>query len=244
MDPEFITLQNTVEGLTDRINELETERETLMETSGELNRDISTDTKDRIVEAVREQLFVEIWENSFIFSTVFESIDRYTVVSANVGTTGLLLDDTGGADSAALQAKFNNPIRSDRTTFAKLSVGIGDVSEAVFFATILGGGSGGNVAIGVNAGIIEGTTNDGTTTNTVTLGTLADATEAELEIRYFPRGRVDFFVDGVLSGSSATNLPLATNEPSDIMSFSLDPESGGSSATTAELTYFILHQQK
>jgi len=234
-------MEQDLEQLNKRITELENKFNNQTTVPVKLDRYLDPESKDVIATVMKERIFDLFWSNVFFISSVFEGVDRYVVTgSATVSSVGLLLSTSSGSCSANLDSKDDNPLLIDKKTYLSTIVGIGDVSEVVFQVDILEG-----IGFRIDAGTIKGYTYDGSTTNELSIGTAADNTPYRLDLRYDPRGKVDFYVDGVLKGTVTSNLPpIATTDPSYIINYTNDPKTGGSGVTSAEVTYFALMQER
>ena len=232
--------QQQINSLKKQVEDLTTLVDKNSKTGGFLDRYLDDKSKDIILEVVKDNLAEIWWDDVFYISSVFESIDRYTVIaSTTISSAGLSLSTTDGETSATLQAKDNNPIMANRKTYVSTPVGIADVSEVVYYFSILDD----SVYMGIDAGAIKGYTNDGIEYS-VPLGTAVDNTPYLLELVYYPGSRVDFFVDGTLKGSLTKGLIPTRTVISNIITFSLAPKTGGSAVSTAEITHFSLLQKK
>lgn len=180
----------------------------------------------KVVEDVIRDRIAEIWwDDIFYITSVFESIDRYLVVAdATVSTAGLSLSLGSGACSATLQAKDNNPIKADRKTYFSSPVGIHGIIDAAYQVGILDDA----VYFKISEGVITGHTNDGTEAS-VSLGSVGNNTPVLLECVYYPQYKVDFYIDGEIKGTLTSNIIAPNDTISNIVSFSLDPNSAADS---------------
>lgn len=238
MNPDIETKVNELEN---KVSELQTQVQTTQTNSGyALKFPMDNQGEKVLVDVVAERLAETFWDRTFYHSSVFESIDRYLVVnSATITSDGLVLSTSGGTSVASLLTN-EGLITSDRITYFSVFTGVADVSAATLDIEILSGSSGGAVGLKIDGGDIQGYTYDGSNTNEVSIGTATDGSFYLLELVYYPGTRVDFYVNGILKGSSALNMPPLTTLPNKIIAISLEAITG---TTTSETTFYKILQK-
>lgn len=234
----------TPEELTKRIESLQQELSELKAGKDfQLKYPLDEETKRIITQTISSELPRIWWDEIFFLSSVFESVDRFSVTAAvTISDTGLEMSTSAGSAAASLLQETGTPIAIENETYFSNTVTVVDVSEVNFDATILTGT--GYVSMQINEGAIVGVCNDGTTSSEVSIGTAVDNGAYLLELNYFPGDRVDFYVDGTLEGSVTSNLPPLTSDVTTIVEYGLEPESGGATATSCNINYFSILQRR
>lgn len=155
------------------------------------------------------------WENYFYFASVFESIDRYTVVTglgAVIVSPGDGLDITTGAalsdaSLAGLDMSPGTVVSYNKQTRFRTSIQIDDPTNTKILVTTLND-SQGYIGFFINAGAIKGVaTPDGITLTEIGLGTMLANTWYTLELRYLPQNKIVFYVNGVQLGVLTKGFP-------------------------------------
>mgnify|MGYP001612343175 CR=1 FL=1 len=214
MNPNESNLISTVENLVKEVASIK---------SNTINRYLDNASKDIIKQIVTESLFDIFWQKLTHFITFFESLDGYDVNvsgggAAAVGAASLQIDTaaTNGNVAEVLktpdaQGLLSFGFRSSFRTTASVSTSGGSLANTTAYYCI---GEVGNENYGFKwaSGNLLGFTSTGGTETTKTLvTTFGNATLYNLEARFFPTNRVDFYVNGTLKATSTSNLPTTAN---------------------------------
>ena len=205
--PSELSSEGTSVDLESKVAELQRQIDEIKSINNfDIKYPMNEDSKKILRDIIAESTPQMWWDEVFYLSSVFESVDRFLVTAAvTISDTGLEISTSAGAAGAVLYQENDVPINIDNETFFSTTVTLTDVSAANFSVDILVGTLG-YVSIGIDAGTINGRTNDGSGTTTVELGSASDNGAYLLECRYQPGYKVEFFVDGELAGTSTSRL--------------------------------------
>lgn len=179
-----------------------------------IDRYLDVESKDIIKDIIKNEFFELYWDSIFQYTTNAESLDGLTK-SAGVGLLGgafNLITTATGTNFQYLKRTF---APADVFNFSKESrfrivMAADQIVTQNILITI--GSTGHFFGFDIEDDVIRGTTRDGTTTKIVTLNKSINSTDLFLlEARFFPKNRVDFYVNGVQYGSSTINLPTTTS---------------------------------
>lgn len=175
----------------------------------------SIDTVSRASDAfLLDKVFNLLWQKTFRWTTRFESLDGFTVVNAGYSGSGdnsVVLTTTAaipGTASVRKQCVYDDEFSFAYTSRLRTSFQVGQVTSQT-----------GNILVGINGdnhygftitdGTLKGASGNTTTSTTVSLQSISANVTYDLEARYYPGRKVDFFVDGVRRASitDTTKLP-------------------------------------
>jgi len=153
----------------------------------------------------------------FHWFTIFESIDGYyTAVSG--GGESVTLNGESGVDiavgttgNARIRRKLEvAPIALtwDKDRILRVTISLGNSTKQTIFIRTgsLVGASSRHIGFRITDNTIYGSVGDGTTEDLTDLGTIATGTH-RLEVDFTTGSQAAFYVDGVLEGATADNLP-------------------------------------
>ncbi len=245
-DPERTTIDPGSEGVTPGIGQ-------------QLTYPIDNTSKRILERTILEFLPSDItdilWNNLFYYSSFFESLDRYTLNvfggSVVIGVDGMVITTaatTNDTEGASLDVSATGAIlREDRRSRFRTVVKLDNVAKTLL--SILSNDSdqtpGGYIEFIIDKAIIKGRTSDGTSTNTVILGTAIINKDIVLEYQYLPGKQVVFLVNGIQAGVSSKNLPIEpTSDAGTISIFSATLLTYENSAHGVTIKYFEYIQDR
>ena len=255
-------LQQRIDELTARLDEqsrlIQEQQQKITEIENKpakLDRYLDVQSKDVIEESVNERILDIVWNDYFYYSTFIESIDRYyQYMNAGgniiVNSNGLNLENDTSSTAIANVSLDILDIVSDadilkfsKETRFRTKLKIDNVSSVDLY--ISGPGSTNDVvAFNITSGTIKGETTSNALTTSINLGTLANDTYVSLEYRYYPGNRADFYVNGVLKGTSTSNLPRQSIGTSNVFYADLSKTATTSTSRTAYIMFFDVIQKK
>ncbi len=242
--PDFS--QPTNEEIMLRINEL-TERVDKFE-KDPITLGVGIDTRGNIEDIVDsflgDKVFNINWDEYFYYSSLAdEDITRYDILGnskAIIGANGITMATpaTGsGATGVELRVtNASNVMRFDRETRFRFVFDIDNVANTTLIARTVQDDDGHYVGFQVTNGAMTGTTRDGTTESTVSLGTYTVDQDVNLELRFVPGKSVHYYFRGrnsartELRGVLRTNLPTGGTGDKHLVQFRL------TESTTTEFT--------
>lgn len=223
----------------------------------QLDYPIDENSKKIISDVINDKILDLVWTKYYYYSTFFESIDGYTQTTGGTGSVDIsdtrIAVNTGATNgsSAELQKNPTNQtiLRWDResrfrinfdvsaTTNQEIRIAIGDASNGIQDS---------HYGFWVDDSTLKGTASNGTTSASVTLKTISSSTPYDIEARFYPGKRVDFFVDGKLLGSitDQSKLPSADTTKTFIPFFTFYIENQAGEVKIAECSWFEYIQER
>lgn len=242
--------QQQLDSITADIQKLQATVGTLQhpqDTPVRITQHLDNPSKDNLEQIIADRILDIVWNEYYYYSTTFDSIDRY-LVSINSGSVSITSSGisitTGGTgtdeDSAFL------PVSSDLLSTKKearfrLSNKLDSTSNVNWFALTLEDSTAADyTGFRMMNGSIYGVSSHASTETDVLLQTYIAGTFYQLELRYFPGQRVDFYVNGIQLGTIIVNLPTLT--PTRIVDIGLSESTA--SAKTSTTSYFEFIHRK
>jgi len=252
-------LENKINELSNRIDEKDTQIEELTDElrafkDNPLTVNIDQFSRETIQQVISDDILNIIWEDVFLYSTFIESIDRYLQNTNSGGTVsltsnGLVLTlGTGSTSIAGAELDIFDTLPnykildwSKRIRF-RTKVTIDDVSSSTLFVTgpesLLDG-----VSFEINQGTILGRSQGNGNITTLNLGSVASGAIVNLEYDYNV-DKVDFYVNGKLSGTITENMPRKNITVSSICSANFEKTATTGAGREARIIYFDVIQKK
>lgn len=160
-------------------------------------------------------LFDNLWNRTFHYTTLFESLNGYSVSGNSTIDSNQLILETDSKDGSSAEvtktpmwqgvitfsqrSRFRTTIAISTTDHVLAYLGVGDRARQGYGFKIADGN-------------LYGYSNNGTSEKTLLLQTLPGGVY-NLEARYRPNAVVVFYVDTVLKGQITSNLPSAAKVP-------------------------------
>lgn len=189
--------------------------------SVKLDRYLDNQSKDIIRDIIDDQVFTSMWDEYYYYSSTFEAITRYTIVSFGtevweVGTSGLHLGtdpNTNSEVSAILDLISTSTLSINKETKFRCSTKVDSITAVNYIISTLTDASAQNgIGFRLISGTIYGVTDRSGSETTLSLGSYSANTIVTLEYRYYPGSKIIFYVNGIEKGAitSSTYLPLET----------------------------------
>lgn len=219
MEPEIQEIKNRLEALENR----------------EIDRDISVEQQEAISEIVKKNVQDVFWEEFFYIHEFFDTTTGFTT-SSSTGTVSFtkgvdFITGTSSGDHKQFGRKTPNStefITHEREAYFRTSLTVSEKSNQTgYVRTLFDGGYGSISSLGlgiarrsavgfkVTDGEVHGCAQNEGKETTAYLYDIPNDVAVELELRYFPGERVDFYVDKEFRATISTNLPtLSENNTS------------------------------
>lgn len=179
-----------------------------------ITRDLSVEQQDAINEIVGKTIKDLVW-NDYLYFFYEDTLTAFT--SGTVGNTGIVTKSPTFSDDI---------IRHDRETRFRCSVtsSVSPINDALTYITTIDdvyvfGEKASAVGFKLQSGVVYGVAHaDGNETATV-IGEYEASVPQILELRYFPRDRVDFYIANEYKASISTNLPVSTGQTDAVIDY-------------------------
>ncbi|NBV77229.1 hypothetical protein EBR66_03655 [bacterium] len=183
--------------------------------------------------------FDYLWENTFHYTTLFESLDGYHV-SGNASVDGsqllLVADNTTGTSEVKKTPAWQGVITFSQRSRFRTTIAMADSSKAVVYYGI-GDRTRQGYGFKIVDGFLYGYTNDGTTEKTTLVGAVKPGEIYTLEARFKPNSMAVFYVNRVIMGTIKSSLPRATKVPNRNF-FTITLISADGTAKSFQTSYF------
>lgn len=208
-----------------RIRDLEKEVKRLSDVIGVgFDRNMNPENQDVLRELIQDKIYDIVWDDYFYIheffytTTGFQTASSTSSVSFGVGGVDMITGTSSGdyKELAKQMANDSEFVKHDRITYFRVNAYWGETTNQTSYIRTLYNGFVGassdtdySSAVGFKVhdgtlyGIAQGNEQE---TESPILNITADEVY-ELELRYFPYDRVDFYVDGTYRTSISTNLP-------------------------------------
>jgi hypothetical protein len=155
------------------------------------------------------------WDNYFYYSSLFETLDRYTSSATGAGSvvidvTGLILTTEAvvSANATTVLAVDEATLFSfDRPSRFRTSIQVDVFANTTFSIYGLEAGGGSYYGFRFDGTILKGVAYDGLTESTQTLASAVDGDIYVLEARFEPGKNITYLVNGETKGIITSNLP-------------------------------------
>lgn len=211
-------LEQKINELTSRIAQLEAASVTEV-TSSSIFGPLDDLTAKTIKNFISDEIMDIVWNSYFYYFTGFASPDEFTTTGSTVifDGGGVLLGTAATLDTSASlyrdlalmesvnfsrESRIRTRIRlGSDITDQRIEIGIGSIAAP----NIDNDGYGFYIEDNALFGFAQ---SDFSSRSSLRLKTVSSSTTYALDARYYPNGRVDFYVDNKLLGSVGTNLPV------------------------------------
>lgn len=205
-----------------------------------IDRFLPVEQQDAIAEIIKDRINDIVWED----------ILYVTYITNQTASSNSTLGNTGISFVSA-PLFTDKVIRHDRTTRFKASVSIGTNTNARFYVTTIDdtyvfGDKKSAVGFKLQSNVIYGVSHAQGEESSVVIGEYEQNVGNILELRYFPRERVDFYINGEYRGSLSDNLPNTTSEGLSVIDYctvtseTVSSNNGG----TIDVGYFEFMQKR
>lgn len=178
-----------------------------------INRFMSPIEKDQLYEVVQGGIQDIMWDE-FLYN--FYSTSQTASSNSTLGNTGI---------SAVSGPIYNDQvIRHDRPTRFRAAVVVETATTARFYVTTIDdtyvfGDKQSAVGFKLQNNVIYGVSHANGKETATQIGTYEQNVGQILELKYFPKERVDFYINKQFKASITTNLPVSTNNGSAVIDF-------------------------
>jgi hypothetical protein len=250
MNPELQKLYDTIQ-------RLEREVEVLKNTG--ITRDLPVEQQDAIREIVKDKIQEMTWDEYSYIQEFFSTTTGFTLSSSSGSVSFIKGVDliTSGHKQFGKQMPNNGEfVTFDKETFFRVNAVWGEKTGQTCYIRTLNDGAYGSIsslgralafrsAIGFKVkdnnlfGISQA---NGKETSILLVADFEIDTSYQLELRYFPRDRVDFFIGGDFYGSISSNLPISSENNISIFEAYVQSDDGGSKDMYVE--YYEFQQKR
>lgn len=199
---------------------------------GKFDRFLSPTEKDQLFDVISERLSDFIWDDYFYIHEFFDTTTGFTVssstssVSFGIGGVDMITGTSSGdhKEFGRQMPNENTLISHERQTYFRVNAFWGETTNQTSYIRTLYDGPYGSLAsltdeqkyrsgIGfkVENGNLFGISQNNGFETTTFLGTITADQSVQLELRYFDKQRVDFYVDKVFKASITDDLPTSSS---------------------------------